>query len=341
MKQLLLICSTLVMFFAFPSATLAQDPCDAVSRQNAPGFFRSTRNATQVIEVGETYNICLLKRNPRTLRFVSVTDIEQSGQAAVGIFRYYDTGVLQDTFTLEEDGLSVGERSILLEQGLNGISVTAVAPGTFSLTTSGFRNFATPQQRDLEVLTVNFAVVAANLPVNWTKDLAYEPFGENIKLKWSVAEQVDVAGYELERMLEGETFEKVADVAYQENGSLEVEYASVQSWPTRSAYYRVKQLDYAGTYDYSNVVFVEGNDAAVQQFRMFPNPASSTVRMSIPEGIRTVDLISASGQIVRSFTANEVRREGMDVSSVSAGMYLVRPVGDDGAAKPQRLVVNH
>ena len=330
------------MFFAFPSAAFTQtDPCQETNRQNANGYFRSARNATQEIEVGETYYICLLKRNPNTLRFVTVNNVEQSGQGPVGVFRYFDTGVLQDTFTLAEDDFSAGGRSILLEQGLNGISITAISTGSFSLVTDGRRNFLTPQEKPLERLTVNFAVVAANLPVNWTKDLTYEPFGENIKLKWSVAEQVDVAGYELERMLEGETFEKVADVAYRENGSLEVEYASVQSWPTRSAYYRVKQLDYAGTYDYSNVVFVEGNDAAVQQFRMFPNPANSTVRMSVPEGIRTVDLISASGQIVRSFTANEVRREGMDVSSVSAGMYLVRPVGENGAATPQRLVVNH
>ncbi|PPK86319.1 putative secreted protein (Por secretion system target) [Neolewinella xylanilytica] len=178
-------------------------------------------------------------------------------------------------------------------------------------------------------------------PVTWTKDLTYKPFGENIQLRWSVAEQVDVAGYELERMFEGESFEKVADVSYRENGSLEVDYSTVVNWPGRSAYFRIKQFDYAGTYDYSNVVFVNGNDGAVQEFRMFPNPASDYVRMSVPEGIHTVDLISASGRVVRSFTANEVRREGMDVSRVSAGMYLVRPVGGDGAATPQRLVVNH
>ena len=339
MKQLLPLCVIVAMFFAFPSAALAQtDPCQVTSRQNALGFFRSNKNNPQTIEVGETYNLCLLKRNGNTTRFAQIVNVEESGQGAVGEFRYFDTGVLQESFSIDEAG---GGGSVILRQGLNGISITATATGTFTLRTLGTRNTPSPRPQLLPVEEVQFTVVAANLPVNWTKDLAYEPFGENIKLKWSVAEQVDVSGYELERMLEGGSFEKVADVAYQENGSLEVEYSTVQSWPTRSAYYRVKQLDYAGTYDYSNVVFVEGNDAAVQQFRMFPNPASTTVRMSVPEGIRTVDLISASGQVIRSFTANEVRREGMDVSNVSAGMYLVRPVGDDGAAKPQRLVVNH
>ena len=183
--------------------------------------------------------------------------------------------------------------------------------------------------------------VVSVAPVNWTKDLSYTPYGENLQLNWSVSEQVDVAGYELEKLSPGNGFEKITDIAYRENGSLEVDYSVLTPWPTEGTYYRIKQLDYAGTYDYSNVVFVEGNDAAVQEFDLFPNPASATVRMSVPEGINTVDLISASGQVVKTFTANEVRREGMDVSAVSSGMYLVRPVGGNASAKPQRLVVNH
>ena len=339
MKQLLPLFVVAAMFFAFPSTALAQtDPCQVTSRQNALYFFRGNKDNPQVIEVGETYYLCLLKRNPTTTRIAQVLNVDETGQGAIATFRYFDTGVLQQTFSIDEAG---DGGSVELKQGLNGISITATSTGTFTFRTFGTRNVPSPRPQTLPTEAVEFTVVAANLPVNWTKDLSYEPFGENIKLKWSVAEQVDVSGYELERMLEGGSFEKVADVAYRENGSLEVEYSSVVSWPSRSAYYRVKQLDYAGTYDYSNVVFVEGNDDAVQQFRMFPNPASTFVRMSVPEGIRTIDLISASGQVVRSFTANEVRREGMDVSSVSAGLYMVRPVGDNGAATPQRLVVNH
>ncbi len=215
-----------------------------------------------------------------------------------------------------------------------GVRIFFGALGSFNYAIVG--ETTTPQPGDFT--TVNVVSVA---PVNWTKDLSYKPYGENLQLNWSVSEQVDVSGYELEKLSPGAGFEKVADIAYRENGSLEVDYSVLTTWQATGTYYRIKQLDYAGTYDYSNVVFVEGSDAAVQQFDIFPNPASATVRMSVPEGITTVDLISASGQVVKTFTANEVRREGMDVSSVSAGMYLVRPVGDKGAAKPQRLVVNH
>ncbi|WP_170067739.1 T9SS type A sorting domain-containing protein [Neolewinella xylanilytica] len=136
------------------------------------------------------------------------------------------------------------------------------------------------------------------------------------------------------------SFKKVADIPYHENGSLQVDYEVLTPRQTAGTYYRIKQLDHAGTYDYSNVIFVKGYDGAEQQFQMFPNPATDYVRMSVPEGVHTVDLIAASGQVVRSFTANEVRREGLDVSNVSAGMYFVRPVGDQGGVRPQRLVVN-
>ena len=177
--------------------------------------------------------------------------------------------------------------------------------------------------------------------MTWLQPLHHEPSGEQLNLTWSVADQVDVAGYELERAIGEGTFEKVADIPYKENGSLEVAYSVLTPWIERSAYYRIKQLDHAGTFDYSNTIFVAGNDNLTEQFRMFPNPASGTVRMSIPAGIHTVDLIGASGQVLRSLTADAVRREGLDVTSVPAGLYVVRPVGQAESARPQRLVVNH
>ena len=189
---------------------------------------------------------------------------------------------------------------------------------------------------------INFEIQPASAaPVTWTKHLIQVPFGEQLNLTWSVADQVDVAGYELERAIGEGAFEKVADIPYKENGSLEVAYSVLTPWIERSAYYRIKQLDYAGTFDYSNTIFVGGNDNLTEQFKMFPNPASNMVRMSVPAGIHTVDLIGASGQVLRSLTADEVRREGLDVSSVPADLYVVRPVGQEDIARPQRLVVNH
>ncbi|WP_116105401.1 T9SS type A sorting domain-containing protein [Lewinella sp. IMCC34191] len=213
-----------------------------------------------------------------------------------------------------------------------GIEVTYGAAGT------SFEYRAYKASSTGDFTTVNILAAA---PVSWIDPLTFNPKGEQLTLQWSVADQVDVAGYELEKMVPGGAFQKVSDIAYRENGAHNVNYSVSTAWPVRGTYYRIKQLDYAGTFDYSNTVFVKGSDESVQEFHMFPNPATDYVRMSVPDGIRSIDLISVSGRVVRSYAAAEVNREGMDVTAVAAGVYLVRLVGEVGNAKTQRLVVHH
>ncbi len=325
MKQLLPVLSLfLLLLLLSPSVQSQNNPCNNPSEAGFDAYVQLINLLDLSADAGTDLRLCVPAFLP-----VSVSFSDPQGEGAqVRVTAYsedFETPFINGQ-TLEDAG------PILIPFGLSqiGLDLDFLSAGSFRV--------------DFNTLLGSFGgrvQIVGAAPVTWTKDLAYEPYGEQIKLHWSVAEQVDVSGYELERMRADQSFEKVADIPYQENGSLEVDYDILTPWPVQGTYYRIKQLDYAGTYDYSNVVFVEGNDAAVQEFDIFPNPASTTVRMSVPEGIRTVDLISASGQVVKTFTANEVRREGMDVSSVSAGMYLVRPVGDNGAAKPQRLVVSH
>ena len=319
-----------------PSALLAQNPCttgtaDIVSKFN--GFFNSNDGDVLTATVGETVEVCFTKTAPdNRVRTISFSNIESNEEVLATFDAYTPFGnalgqeLTRSTLTLP----------IPVFQGSYGVVFTPVAEGTFDVTTTVQTGNSAPRSN-----TITVQIVASSVaPVTWTSDLTYTPFGENIRFNWSVADQVDVSGYELERMYANGAFTKVSDIAYQENGSLEVNYSVETPWPGQGAYYRVKQLDYAGTYDYSNVVFVEANDGLQQAFGMFPNPASDWVRLSLPANVKTVDLISASGQTIRSLTADEARR-GLDVSGVNAGMYLVRPVLDDGPATPHRLMVNH
>ncbi len=211
-------------------------------------------------------------------------------------------------------------------------------PGTFTLTLSGFDS-GNGNGNNTAVTVI--VAEEEGLPVTWTQDLTAEPFGELLKMHYAVSEQVDVAGYELEAAYEDENFVKVKDIAYQENGSLETDYTVVTNYPLKSAYYRIKQLDYDGKYDYSNIVYVDGAAGSAQSMLVFPNPATSRVSLSLPAGITTVDLISASGQRVRTYGRDEASR-GLDVSNVPNGIYLLRAIGSSSdRGDVQRLVVRH
>ena len=214
-----------------------------------------------------------------------------------------------------------------------GVSISYLSAGNFS--------YEYKKGQGSSSVTTQVTITEAAAPVTWTRDLTYQSAGEQIELNWSVAEQVDVAGYELEKMVPGGSFEKLSEIAYRENGALEVDYSVRTARPTVGSYYRIKQLDYAGTFDYSNVLFVPGHDAAVEEFDVFPNPVSDFARMSVPATVTSVELISLAGRIVRSVPAAEVRREGMDVRDLVPGVYLVRPVSGSERSVTRRIVVNH
>ena len=335
MKQLLLLAVSLTL----SSVMLAQNPCLDQGKTALTQYFDDL-SKNQDLEVGDPISVCLFispdPNNPGVgtppLSFGGVSGYSSTQGAIANLSFYTETGTspLVDNYSFEGD---------IPLTDINGtVGATFGLTGTFT----GEGSFTIQYQRGnspLKEYTVTIGAAVA--PVTWTSPLAARPFGENLQLSFSVADQVDVAGYELERAVGTQPFAKVADIDYVENGSLEVDYSVSTAWVREGSYYRIKQLDFAGTYDYSNVIFVEGNDGAKQRFQMFPNPASDFVRMSLPAEVTSVDLISASGQLLRSAPASQVNRDGLDVRGVSPGLYLVRPVGGDQPSQPQRLVVNH
>ncbi|WP_116105400.1 T9SS type A sorting domain-containing protein [Lewinella sp. IMCC34191] len=334
-----------IYFMLSVSAVSAQsvpgNPCDNTNASKINDYFNDNRFDTIRLNIGEPYGRCLTKNNTTNRRTLSFIRVEEQGEGAIGSQYIYQPGLGTRVINIQEAGGPAPTAYIVPANVDVGYAFVFNEPGIFTWRSDLQKYDGDGNPDGFQRRGVTFKISSTAAPVSWTKDLTYRPLGESIELNWSVVDQIDVSGYELERSVENKPFTKIAEISYQENGSLEVDYSIATPWIDQGAYYRIKQLDYAGTFDYSNVVFVPGNDGARQQFKMFPNPATDFVRVSLPEDIRSVDLISASGQVVRSYSAAEASREGLDVSQVSAGMYFVRPVGDSGAAKPQRLVVNH
>ena len=331
LPHLLGFCTLLIV----ANSLVAQDnPCrePGVSVSPTPVNLLEKLTSSETFDVFTDIEECFTSfdgPNPRII--FSGQQVESEG-TVVNIFKYRkenqgetSTGTIRDrgdSYVLEfnEDNFQFG------------VLIRFRNPGTFELLIVG----AGEPYDGVYPITVTSAA-----PVNWVEELSFSPFAENlIQLNWAVSEQVDVQGYEVERMLADEdAFKKIDDIAVNDNGSLKASYSAVAHRSTRSAYYRVKQNDYAGTYDYSNVIFVPGNDGATQQFAVFPNPARDYARLSLPDDILSVDLVNSAGQVVSRTPAPEARREGVDVRGVPAGVYYVRPVGGTRGARPQRLIV--
>ncbi|WP_116124566.1 T9SS type A sorting domain-containing protein [Lewinella sp. IMCC34183] len=322
MLRLLPIGSILLL----PVLIFAQ-PCDTY--RNLSGAINSlSTTETRTVGAEETFCVRINANGPQ--EGFTITGIE--GEGALATLDVY-AAALPDAPPVTVDIDANTFQSIIPIPGEYSLEVTYGAIGSFRIT---YDNNLRNQNNNPK--NIVFLVEAA-LPVNWVRELAYRPAGERLEFDWSVSDQVDVAGYELQAF-DGDGFKTVEKIAYRDNGSLETGYSVRTNWPQAATYYRVRQLDFDGTADYSNIVFVPGEERTSEEVMVFPNPATNKVRMTVPEGIGSVDLIDAAGRLLQTYNA-DIARGGIDVSTVPEGMYFIRTQGANVAGTTQRLVIRH
>lgn len=118
------------------------------------------------------------------------------------------------------------------------------------------------------------------LPVTWLKFKATLVNGEqDVHLDWSTATEINNSHFEVERSFDGRTFTKIATV--QSKGvsgysSVILNYASldkgVNVYGFNTLFYRIKQVDYDGKFDYTPIEIVYLKD--LNHVSVFPNPAT-------------------------------------------------------------------
>ncbi len=95
-----------------------------------------------------------------------------------------------------------------------------------------------------------------------------------ISLEWETASEQNNSHFEVERSADGKAFEQLGTVAGNGNSSVFLTYRYLDKHPFAGLnYYRLKQVDFDGTYEYSNVVAVTAAEKSEQlQVQLLPNP---------------------------------------------------------------------
>ncbi len=114
----------------------------------------------------------------------------------------------------------------------------------------------------------------------------------SIKLLWSTASEKDNHGYDIERSVDNHNWTALGFVRGNATTTEKHDYSFADETPFPGVnYYRLKQMDFNGKFEYSPLVVVDMR-ASELQFDIFPNP-SSTGELSA----RTVSKISGNALI--------------------------------------------
>lgn len=166
--------------------------------------------------------------------------------------------------------------------------------------------------------------------------------GNNVELKWSTATELNNRGFEIQRSANGSQFATVAFVEGYGTTTETKNYSYTdKNIEARVNYaYRLKQIDFDGTSDFSSVVnvgFTLPMDFVLEQ--NYPNPfnPSTVIAYSVPvKSDVTLEVYNLIGQKIMTLVQGQVEAgkhsSQLNASSMSSGMYFFKltAVGENG-----------
>lgn len=172
----------------------------------------------------------------------------------------------------------------------------------------------------------------------------------NVSLNWSTATETNNKGFEVDRCRNSEVrgqkvevsnWNKIGFVAGFGTTAESRSYSFIDNDVSSGSYsYRLKQVDFDGSFKYSNTVEVEVNTPL--QFALsqnYPNPfnPSTKIKFSIPkDGLISLEVFNTLGQkiteLINGFMKAGTREVTFDASRLAGGVYFYRLESDDNVA---------
>ncbi len=125
------------------------------------------------------------------------------------------------------------------------------------------------------------------------------------QLNWTTISEISNKGFAIERSYNGTTFAQIAFVEGAGNSNTLQSYKYQDTDANLSAYYRLKQIDFNGTFAYSPLAYY----SATGKVLAYPNPVAGKLLFSLPDTDKIiVNLFSGQGKLLVAAqgTAKEV-----------------------------------
>ncbi|MDQ3191198.1 MAG: T9SS type A sorting domain-containing protein [Bacteroidota bacterium] len=173
-----------------------------------------------------------------------------------------------------------------------------------------------------------YFVGASVLPINLISfDAQY--IDKKMKLNWETASEINNDFFTVEKSLNGTDFNYVTTVKGAGNSNSFLTYETFDPNPHFGfAYYRLKQTDFDGKYEYSELVAVTIKNNK-ESFTVYPNPAGNNAEISFNSygnDEAVLSITNSTGGLVLYKTINTHKGTNtikLDMMDFSKGIYFV------------------
>lgn len=167
---------------------------------------------------------------------------------------------------------------------------------------------------------------------------------DQIVLNWTTGSELNNQGFEIQQSLDNESFSRIGFVPGFGSSTEHRSYTyTVQSAPAGLHYYRLKQIDFDGSYEYSDVIEVETVESLPTEFALdqnHPNPfnPSTSITFSLPvDSDVQLSLYNMLGQEVTKISNAHFQAGTHKVDFIAEGLssgtyiYLFRATSSNGS----------
>lgn len=166
------------------------------------------------------------------------------------------------------------------------------------------------------------------VPVHWLTFIAEAIDNTSARLYWSTAMEKNSSHFVIERNLFGTHFTEVNRINGKGNSNNISEYNFIDSTITKGttyANYRIKQVDYDGTFEYSEIRKVEfDGENQISKVSIYPNPIldGSVIIKQLSDKESKISVVNALGKVLYTGHIDQYPLE-IDLSEETSGMYFI------------------
>ena len=229
--------------------------------------------------------------------------------------------------------------------GSRGIKMLAFDFADFGITTSNYTeitNFTHVLSGDSDQSFVAYNYTSLSILPIELSEFSIKRHNDNIELTWRTASEQNNDFFTIEKSKDGNNWEAIHSIksaAINGNSVQLLTYRFVDTNPyTGQNYYRIKQTDFDGKSEYSEmrvVNFVERE----QGIRLFPNPSNDIIQITGLNEVKSMQLINTQGQIIQQFeVSNNTFSQEVDMSTRPAGVYYLKVIKNNNGHILQSII---
>ncbi len=166
-------------------------------------------------------------------------------------------------------------------------------------------------------------------------------------LEWVTSSEINNSHFEIQRSNDGINFINIGEVQGAGNSNIELNYRFIDENPvTGLNYYRLKQVDFDGQYEYSNIINVQFIKSLIKGeiINIQPNPTSGHLNIEWYQDSdyqSQIIISDALGKVIKSVKINS--QEGnnfidIDLSKYFKGIYFIQIKNDSWNSEILRII---